>query len=193
MAATEYFVLSNVGTRYFKLAYTDSDTVPASATSDDEITSVISCNIGTFNKETTKYRTLNGNGWESIATLGNSSDDATFECVREGTGDVYSGVAGDSSYTRIKNWFMQATRGAGVASPACIVEVTPRGGTGETEYEGTCYFVVPNQWSPGTKDTETGQEYSFTVSPFGPQIPLKVTHTAGATDTWSFTKATLSA
>ena len=191
--AVDYFVLSNFGVRYFLLNYTDSDTVPASAGPADEITSVISCDIGQFSKENTKYRTLNSNGWESIATLGNTAEDGTFECVREGTGDVYSGAAGTSSYTRIKDWFLKATAGAGKQSPKCIVEVVPRGGSGTTEYEGTCYFVVPNQWTPGTKDTETGQEYSFTVSPFGPQIPVTVTHTPAQGDTpekWAFAKAT---
>ena len=85
---------------------------------------------------------------------------------------------------------MKATAGAGVASPACIIEVVPRGnGT----YEGICYYVIPNQWIPGTKDTETGQEYSFSVTPFGPQVPVKVTYTPAVEATpesWSFTKAT---
>lgn len=185
--AQEYFVLSNFGTRYFKFAYTDSDTVPASSSSGQEIGSVLSCNLGSFTKETTKYRTLNGNGWELVAPLGNTSEDATFECVREGIGDVYLGVDGESTYTRIKNWFMEATKGAGATSPACIVEVLPRGGSTGNEYEGTCYFVVPAQWTPGTKDTETGQEYSFTVSLFGPQIPVKVT--VGEGGTFTFAKA----
>lgn len=186
--AVEYFVLSNFGTRYFLSEYTDSDTVPSSAGPADEITSVLSSNIGVFTKENTKYRTLNGNGWESVAPLGNSSDDATFECLREGTGGVYQGVAGTETYTRLKDWFMKATAGAGKASPMCLIEVLPRGGTGNEQYEGTCYFVIPNQWSPGTKDTETGQEYSFTVTPFGPPIPLTVTYTpATGEDPESFT------
>lgn len=182
----EYFVMSNFGVRYFKLAYTDSDTVPGTATADDEITSVISCDLGSFTKENTKYRTLNSNGWESIATLGNTAEDGTFECVREGTGGVYDGTAGSTTYTKIKDWFMKATAGAGKESPACIIEVVPRGGSDGEEYEGTCYFVVPNQWTPGTKDTETGQEYSFTVSPFGPPIPITVSEADG---TWTFAKA----
>ena len=186
----DYFVLSNFGVRYFKLPYTDSNTVPASAAAENEITSVISCDLGQFTKENTKYRTLNSNGWESVAPLGNSAEDGTFECIREGTGGAYAGAAGETTYTRIKDWFMKATAGAGVASPACIIEVVPRG---NDTYEGTCYYVIPNQWTPGTKDTETGQEYSFSVTPFGPQVPLKVTHTPAQAETpesWSFTKAT---
>lgn len=186
--AVEYFILSNFGTRYFLCDYTDSDSVPATAGPTDEITSVISADIGTFTKENTKYRTLNGNGWESIAPLGNSSEDGTFSCVREGTGGIYSGVGTGSTYAKIKNWFMEATKGAGVASPKCLVEVLPRG---NNQFEGTCYYVVPNQWQPGTKDTETGQEYSFTVSLFGPQNIVGVTYTAASGDTpesWAFEK-----
>lgn len=191
--AVENFVLSYFGMHYFKLTYTDSDTVPASATAADEITSILSCDLGGFKKENTKYRTLNSNGWESIATLGNSADDGTFECVREGTGDVYTGEAGSYTYTRIKDWFMKATAGAGKASPAVIIEVLPRGGSGTNEFEGTCYYVVPNSWGPGSRDTETGQEYSFGVTPFGPPVPLTVTHTAASGETaesWAFSKAT---
>lgn len=187
--AQDYFVLSNFGVRYFLKDYTDSNTIPASATAADEITSVISCDLGTFTKENTKYRTLNSNGWESIAPLGNSSEDATFECVREGTGNPYTGTPGTTSYQKIKDWFMKATAGAGVSSPKCIVEVVPRG---NDSFEGTCYYVIPNQWTPGAKNTENGQEYSFSVSPFGPQTPLVVTHTpasGGTEESWGFSKA----
>lgn len=186
--AQEYFVMSNFGVRYFLSDYVDSDTVPATVGPTDEITSVLSCDIGTFTKENTKYRTLNGSGWESIATLGNSSEDATFSCIREGTGGIYTGQGTGSTYAMIKNWFMLATKGAGAQAPKCIVEVTPRG---NNQYEGTCYYVVPNQWQPGTKDTETGQEYSFTVSPFGPQNIVAVTYTAASGDTqesWALVK-----
>ena len=190
--AQEYFVLSNYGTHYFLLPYTDSDTPPTSATAADEITSVMSADIGAFTKENTKYRTLTGNGWELVAPLGNTAEDGSFECIREGTGNPFVGTAQGSSYNKIKNWFMKATAGAGEASPMCLVEVLPRGET--NSYEGVCYFVIPNQWTPGTRDTETGQEYSFTVSVFGPQIPLTVRFTPAGDptpeeDTWNFTKA----
>lgn len=183
--AVDYFVLSNFGVRYYLMDFTDTETVPTSATPANEITSVISCNIGAFSKENTKYRTLNSNGWESIATLGNASEDGEFQCVREGSGDVYAGEAGTGTYTRVKDWFMKATAGAGAQSPKCIVEILPRGAN---QYEATCYYCVPNQWTPGTRDTETGQEYSFTVSPFGPPVPLTATY-AAATDTFTLAKA----
>ncbi len=190
--AQDYFVLSNFGVRYFIKDYVDSDTVPASATVEDEITSIISCDLGTFNKENTKYRTLNSNGWEFVAPLGNSTEDGTFECVREGTGGIYQGGPGTTTYQKIKDWFLKATAGAGVASPKCIIEIIPRG---DSNIEGTCYYVIPNQWAPGTKDTETGQEYSFSVTPFGPQVPITVSHTPASGDdpeTWTFTKVVIS-
>lgn len=180
--AQDYFVLSNFGVRYFLLPFTDTATIPGSAAPTDEITGVLSTTIGQFSKENTKYRTLNGNGWESIAPLGNAAEDGSFECIREGTGNPYIGQAGTDTYTKLKNWFMTATANAGQASPMCIIEVLPRGGNA---YEGTLFYVIPNEWTPGDRDTETGQEYSFSVSPFGPQVPVKVTHTP-TTDSWTF-------
>lgn len=182
--AQDYFVLSNFGIRLFLKDYTNSETVPSAAGVADEITSVLSYNLGSFTKENTKFRTLNSNGWESIAPLGNSSEDATFNCIREGIGDPYQGAAGTSTYTKIKDWFMKATQGAGVSSPKCIVECIPRG---NGVYESTCYYVIPNNWNPGDRDTEKGQEYSFSVSPFGPQQPLVATYDS-TTDSFTFAR-----
>ena len=188
--ANEYFILSNFGVRYFLKDYTDSDTVPSPAGPSDEITSVLSCDLGGFSKEVKKYRTLNSNGWESIAPLGQSQDDATFELIREGEGDAYSS-AGTTTYSKLKTWCLNNNAG-GSASKKCIIEVVPRGMNGNTPvYEGTCYVVIPSQWKPGTKDVETGQEYSITVSPFGPPIPVSVAYTPaeGSTpESWAFTK-----
>lgn len=167
----EYFVLSNFGVRYFMENYTDSNTVPASGT--NELTDIISCTLGAITKDTKRYKTLGGNGWDSIAPLGQGQDDATFEAIRGGTGDVYAGKAGDSTYTKVRDWFMKSTAQGGQVSPKCIIEVVPRG---DNTYEGTAYYVIPAKWGPGKKDTETGQEYTFDVSPFGPQVPLKVTY-----------------
>ena len=182
--ATEYFILSNFGVRYFMKDYVDSDPANMSGLSSgmDEITSVLSCDLGPFSKDVKKYRTLNGNGWESIAPLGQSSDDATFECVREGTGAPYVGADGVTTYQRIKNWFMNSTKNGGETTAKYIYEVIPRG---NGSYEGTCYCVIPNKWTPGTKDTETGQEFQFTVSPFGPQTPCEVSYNS-SNDTFTF-------
>ena len=185
--AQEYFVLSNFGVRYFFESYTDSNTVPSAGTT--ELQDILSCNLGQMSKDTKRYKTLGGNGWDSIAPLGQGQDDATFEAIRGGTGDAYIGEEGTSTYTRIKDWFMKSTSQGGQVSPKCIIEVIPRG---ENTYEGTCYYVIPSKWTPGTKDTETGQEYSFDVSPFGPQVPLRVTYTPAQNETpesFSFTKA----
>ena len=84
---------------------------------------------------------------------------------------------------------MKSTAQGGQVSPKCIIEVVPRG---DNTYEGTLYYVIPAKWGPGKKDTETGQEYSFDVSPFGPQVPLKVTYTPATGETpesWAFAKA----
>lgn len=184
--AQDYFYLSNFGVRYLLLDYTDANTIPSEATVKDEIQGVYSCSLGEINKEVTKKRTLNGNGWETIAALGNSQSDGTFELIRLGVGNPYVGNAGDDTYTKLKDWFMKATANAGSSSPKVIVEIVPRGGT---DFEGTVYYVIPTTWGPGTKDTENGQEYSFTVSPFGPPVPVKVTHNTEAEESWSFTRA----
>lgn len=184
----DYFVLSNFGTHYFLAPFTDANTVPESVTPDLELNGIISCDIGSFSKENTKYRTLNSNGWESVASLGNTSEDATFECIREGVGDVYTGKAGTTTYTKIRDWFMKATAGAGVASPMCLVEILPRGGAGDAAYEGTCYYVIPNSWNPNTRDTESGQEFSFTVTPFGPPVPVGVTYSKESGEKWTLAK-----
>lgn len=182
--AKNYFVLSNFDTHYFMTDFTNTDTIPDSVDATKELDGVLSADIGKFNKENTKYRTLNGNGWESIAVLGNTNQDGSFNMIREGTGDPYTGTAGTSTYTKLKDWFMKATASGGVASPKCIVEVLPRGG--ET-YEGVVYYVVPNEWGPGTRDTETGQEYTFSVSVFGPSVPVTVAYDSGEIK-WTLSK-----
>lgn len=193
--AYEYFVLSNFGVRYFMTDYVNSDSIPATVGPENEITSVISCDLGKFTKDNKKYRTLNSNGWESIAPLGQSSDDATFQCVREGVGDAYTGAAGTTTFQKIKKWFMDATKVGGATAAKVITEIIPRGqSNGSPVYEATCYYVTAANWEPGTKDTETGQEYGFTVSPFGPQTPCTVEYTpaAGTTpESFALTKGTV--
>lgn len=179
----EYFVLSNFGVRYFAETYVDSDTIPSTGT--NEISHVLSCNLGTINKDTKTYKTLGGNGWDHVAALGQSQDDATFECVRVGIGGVYAGVPGTTTYTKIRDWFLKSTAQGGQFSPKVIIEVVPRGAG---QYEGTAYFVTPKRWGPGTKNTEDGQVYTFDVTPFGPQIPLIVSYDPDS-DTFTFTKA----
>lgn len=184
----ESFYLSNFGTHYFLKEYVDAKTVAAGANVADELQGIFNCTLGEISKEVAKKRTLNGNGWEVVTSLGQSLGDGNFECVRLGTGNAYVGVAGDDTYTKIRDWFREATANAGVNSPKQIIEVVDRGG----EFEGTVYNVVPSNWGPGAKDTESGQEYSFTVTPFGAPIPVKVTHVAGTGETaesWTFEKA----
>lgn len=182
---SDYFTLSNFGVRYFLEAYTDSNTVPATGT--NEMDGVISCTLGEVTKDIKRYKTLNGNGWDVVAALGQSQGDGSFDLVRLGEGDAYDGTAGTSTYTKLKKWFMDSAAEGGSVAPKTIVEVVPRG---DGDYEGTVYYVIPNKWGAGRKDTETGQEYNFTVTPFGPQVPVTVTHTVSqGVETWTFAKA----
>lgn len=188
----ERFVLSNFGVRYFM--YTDDNYAfntegnSLSSTAGEEIESVLSCDIGGLTKENTKYRTLNSDGWESVAVLGNTAEDGTFECLREGQGTTYTGT--QDTFSKIKKWFLEATSSAGKAASRVIVEVVPRGTSGSSNvYEATAYHVIPNTWTPGTKDTETGQEYSFTVTPFDKPEILSVEESEEENKTtFTFTK-----
>lgn len=179
----DYTCLSYFGCHYFLMDYQKVGVIPGKATGADEINDVISCTLGTFKKEVKKYRTLNSNGWEKSVSLGQSQDDGAFECIRTGAGNPYIGEAGTDTYTKIKDWFMKATSNGGKLSPKVVVEVLPRGDA----FEGTCYYVTPLDWTPGKRDTESGQEYSFTLSVFGPPVPVKVTVSdVEGVETWAF-------
>lgn len=183
--AHENFYLSNFGLRYLLVDYDGVRVIPTEATVEDELQGIYSCTLGEINKEVTKKRTLNGNGWETVAVLGNSQGDGSFDAVRLGVGNAYVGKTGEDTYTRIRDWFMKATSNGGIGSPKTIIEIVDRG----TQLEGTVYNVLPTTWGPGTKDTDTGQEYSFTVTPFGAPIPVKVTHVNPGPETpesWGF-------
>lgn len=177
MAGTEYFVLSNYDTHLFLADYTDSATIPASGT---ELTNVLPFTPPTVDKEVKKYRTLDGNGWESVAALGQTQGDMTLNFLRAGTGDPFTGAAGSTTYATLKNWVLNSVAQGGQTSPKCIILVRPRG----TAYEGVCYYVIPKSFADG-EIGENGQEFSATVTPFGPPVPVTVTKTEGA---WSFAK-----
>ena len=125
-----------------------------------------------------KYRTLDGNGWESVAALGQAQGDMTLNFLRAGTGDTFDGTAGSTTYSTLKNWVMNSVAQGGQTSPKCIILVRPRG----TAYEGVCYYVIPKSFADG-EIGENGQEFSVTVTPFGPPVPVTVTKGSG---TWSF-------
>lgn len=188
--AQEYDILSWYASRYFLKDLAsgekyDGDHVPTTAGASDEITDVLTCNLGQLNKDIQGYRTLGGNGYEAKASLGNSQSDATIELVRAGQGDAYAGAVGSSTYTKLRHWQMTASAAGGSNSPKCIVEVIPRG---NNVWEGTCYYCHPTNFNPGERNGDSGQTYSIDVSPFGPPIPLTVTYDS-TTDTFSFVKA----
>lgn len=176
MAGTEYFVLSNFDTHLFLANYTDSATIPASGT---ELTNVLPFTPPSVDKEVRKYRTLDGNGWESVAALGQAQGDMTLNFLRAGTGDTFDGTAKTSTYSVLKAWVLGSVAQGGETAPKCVILVRPRG----TAYEGVCYYVIPKTFADG-EIGENGQEYSVTVTPFGPPVPVAVTKTEGD---WSFT------
>jgi len=178
MAETNRFVLSNYGIRYFLEDVPTGGGVPTAGA--HELQGVLEANIGSFKKDSKTYRTLNGDGWESIAALGQSQNEATLQCLRYGEGDVYDGTEGTTTFTRIRKWMMDATKAGGSTAKKVLVEVVPRGKVGsEVVYEGTAYFLIPTEWNPSARNSENGQEFNFTVKPFGAPIPVEVTVTNG--------------
>lgn len=175
MAGTEYFVLSNFDTHLFLADYTDSATVPTNGT---ELTNVLPFTPPSIDKDVKKYRTLDGNGWESVAALGQAQGDMTLNFLRAGTGDLFDGKTGATTYSTLKSWVWNSTAQGGQTAPKCIVLVRPRG----TGYEGVCYYVIPKSFADG-EIGENGQEFSVVVSPFGPPVPVTVTKTGS---TWAF-------
>ena len=97
--ASKYFILSNFGVRYFLEDFIDENTVPSVGT--NELKGILSCSLGTITKETRRYKTLDGDGWDSIVTLGQTQEDATFEAIRLADGDIYEGDNGSSLCTRL--------------------------------------------------------------------------------------------
>jgi hypothetical protein len=169
---------SHFDSHLFMAAYTDSDTVPASGT---ELQNVISFTPPTITKDVARYKTLDGDGWDTIAPLGQSQGDMVMNFVRAGVDDVFDGTAGTgaSAYESLKAWALGNASVGGAATPKCIIFVKPRG----TSYEGTCIYVIPTSFSDGEANENTGQEFSITVAPFGPPVPVTVTKTGS---TFSF-------
>lgn len=189
--ARNYFALSNFGVRYFLETFTDSETVPATLTEGtNEFEGIISCTSFDLQKNVQKYKTLNGNGWESVVALGNQMSDLEFQAIRLGAGGVYDGSKGTTTYNLIKEWFLGATSGAGNASPMSLVEITPRGAGEDKVFEAMVFNVIPNAFNGGEKNTDDGQLFNFTLSTFGPPIPCTVEYTAATGDTQATYKLT---
>lgn len=187
--AQDYELRSWIGTRYFlkalgSSAKYDGINVPGTVAEADEIKDVLDCDLGEKTKDIKGYRTLNGNGYESKACLGQSLSDANINLIRPGSGDVYDGTVGSSTYTKLRYWSDESDAQGGIGVPKCIVELINRG----TGWEGTCYYCHISKFNGGSKDTDSGMTYSVTVSPFGPPIPLTVTYDS-TTDTFTLTKA----
>lgn len=184
--AVNYFALSNFDTHVFFEAFTDTDTIPTQGT--HELEGCISENLGQVTKDIQTYKTLDGNGWDTIVSLGQSQAEATLSFIRTGTGNIYTGQGeGDSTYTTLKNWSDNSTAQGGSNAPMCLVEVLPRG----TGYEGTCYYVVPTSFTPNERNTTDGQLFDVGVQPFGPPVPVVVTK--GEDGIFTFAKPTTGA
>lgn len=171
--AIDVQVLSNFGVRYF-LTTTAPTTTLADVTA-NEIKDVLSCNPGSINKDVKTFKTLNGGGWDSAVSLGQSLSEGNMSLIRTGQGDVFDGDDESSTYNKLKTWVYKATAEGGANAERYLIEVVPRGkSAGSAVYEGTAYHVVPTAFDPGEKNTSDGQEYSINFQGYGEPTPLQV-------------------
>lgn len=177
----KYMSLSNYGYHLFIENFESSDIVPSEGTK--EVKGILSVNIGGVSKDIQTYRTLDGEGYESIVSLGQALAEGSINCLRTGVNSVYTGEEGDSAYQYFRKWMDEATANGGVNAERAIVEVVPRG----ESYEGTVYYCVPVNFQPGEKSTDGGQTFSLSVKPFGKSVPVKVSESDG---TFTFEKYT---
>ena len=175
----DYSVLSNFGVRYFLADVADvfsSGVLKSSVllTAGEEITDVLSCDVGEISKEVKTFKTLNGDGWDSAVPLGQSVSEGNMSLIRTGTGQYSS--SGTTSYDRLRAWMESAAAAGGATAAKALVEVVPRGqdvnsGTGATGthtiFDATAYIVTPTRFNPGERNTSDGQEYSISFQPYG--------------------------
>lgn len=195
----DFSVLSNFGVRYFLMDFETGTTLKASTIEfaadgkslgvadqvllkTDEITDVLSCSVGEVAKDVKTFKTLNGDGWDSAVSLGQSLAEGQISLIRTGTGNPYTGGTNGETYNRLRKWMMSAAATGGSNAPKALVEIVPRGGS---SYEGTIYRCVPTSFNPGEKNTSDGQEYGISVQPFGG--PVAVVPTASNTTGQAFT------
>lgn len=176
--AVDVQVLSNFGVRYFLIDVKTIDSATGVTVSDsDEINDVLSCNPGTINKDVKTFKTLNGGGWDSAVSLGQSLGEGNMSLIRTGHGNPFEGGADSSSatYNKLKAWVYNATRDGGTNAEKLLIEIVPRGKVSENYvYEGTAYHVVPTNFDPGERNTTDGQEYSINFQGYGEPQPLDV-------------------
>lgn len=166
--------LSNFGYHLFVEPFENSDTIPASLS--HEVSGILSVDLGGITKNVQAYHTLDGNGFETVVSLGQAVDDGVISCLRTGEGDIYLNeeIEG-SAFSYFSKWIDESTEQGGANSERWLVEVVPRG----TGYEAKAYAVIPQNFKPGTKSADGGQTFSLTVKPFGRPVPVKVTESEG--------------
>ena len=197
----DYSVLSNFGVRYFLLDVADALATSGKAlkadlqlATDNELTDVLSCNVGEISKEVKTFKTLNGDGWDSAVPLGQSVGEGSMSLIRVGEGQ-YS-ASGTSAYDKLRKWVTDATAAGGATAAKVLVEVVPRGseansgGTGTHPiYDSTGYLVVPTRFNPGERNTSDGQEFDVSFQPYGAPMTSNAYSTLAAGT--AFTKSGL--
>lgn len=199
----DYSVLSNFGVRYFLLTTTNALATGGNALKSDlqllssnELTDVLSANLGEISKDVKTFKTLNGGGWDSAVPLGQSVGEGSMNLIRVGEGNYSS--SGTTSYDRLRKWVSDATSTGGSTSAMVIVEVVPRGteantGSGATGshpiYDATGYLVTPTRFNPGERNTDNGQEFDISFQAYGAPMTSNAYSTLAAGT--AFTKSGL--
>lgn len=197
----DYSVLSNFGVRYFLLTPTAALATGGNAlktdlqlSSGNELTDILSANLGEISKDVKTFKTLNGGGWDSAVPLGQSISEGSMNLIRVGEGNYSS--SGTSTYDRLRKWVSDATSTGGATSAMVIVEVVPRGteansgGTGTHPiYDATGYLVTPTRFNPGERNTDNGQEFDISFQAYGAPMTSNAYSTLAAGT--AFTKSGL--
>ena len=197
----DYSVISNYGVRYFLLTTTDALATGENALktdlqllTSDELTDVLSANLGEISKDVKTFKTLNGGGWDSAVPLGQSVSEGSMNLIRVGEGNYSS--SGTTSYDKLRKWVTDATSTGGSTSAKVLVEVVPRGteansgGTGTHPiYDANAYLVTPTKFNPGERNTDNGQEFDISFQEYGAPMTSNAYSTLAAGT--AFTKSGL--
>lgn len=186
---SDFTVLSNFGVRYFLMDFVESSTavsgkvaingeeLASSFQCTNELLDVLSCNPGAITKDIKRFKTLNGGGWDSAVSLGQSVGAGSLSLIRTGMGNVFGATGSNDTFNTLKSWIYGATANGGSNAPKALIEIVPRGGT---SYEATIYRCVPTEFNPGSRTTSDGQEYGIGFQTMGAPIKGVATLSSGA-------------
>ena len=162
-------VLSDLGTRVFAVsANMDFDTEPKAVTDAVELYDVLSIDNLGYDRNSEEYRPLANGGFPKKAVLGYNQEDLQIELVRSEQGAYNE----QSTY-----WFLNNKLEQYKVSKAFfgIIVVRPVYSISEDEAYEARYYTVFCSGIEDSANSESGREYTATLSRSGPPIDLLVT------------------